>query len=134
VYAAPQELSIGIRNWELYTSMSKSWPLSRLLWVSPMRMGKIALLSIRATLTQSEAGVWRFSCNACLIDAGAALERAAMAATIANFKVNILRCSDGDVGSNLKWTQSSFQLDSSQMQRTWSLDLPGQAEASCRLL
>jgi hypothetical protein len=75
-----------------YTSMRKSWPFSRLFWVSPIRIGKIAVLSIRAALTQSEEGVWRFSCNTCLIDAGAALERATMAAATASLSANILRC------------------------------------------
>jgi hypothetical protein len=55
-----------------------------------MRIGKMADPSIRATLTQSEEGVWRFSCITCLIDAGAALETAAMAATATTLSINIL--------------------------------------------
>jgi hypothetical protein len=55
-----------------------------------MRIGKMADPSIRATLTQSEEGVWRFLCITCLIDAGAALETAAMAATATTLSINIL--------------------------------------------
>jgi hypothetical protein len=45
----------------------------------------------RATLTQSEEGAWRFSCSACLIDGGAALERATMAAKTLSLNTSILR-------------------------------------------
>jgi hypothetical protein len=71
--------------------------------------------SIRATLTQSEEGVWRFSWITCLIDAGAALEKAAMAATTTILSANILGCRVGDAAVKEGGVQSSFYGGRSQL-------------------
>ncbi len=80
-----------------------------------MRIGKMADLSIRATLTQSEEGVWRFSCITCLIDAGAALEIAAMAATATTLSINILKIRAGDGAAEEGGVESYLSAESSKL-------------------
>jgi hypothetical protein len=67
----------------------------------------MAVLSIRAPFTQSDAGISRFSCRICLIDVGAASTKAIMAAVIARFN-NIFGSDDVTRGYRPKMEDRSL--------------------------